>query len=150
MIIYNENGSKVFGEFTFDYKGYEISVECDPSEKPKIFVSLNDIEVGVDPFNSEEGDSGGTLQGAIEWIDEDIRCRREEADYSTKCPHCERRLNASHIPAFETAEMNADSYGSSSFFFECPKCKERFGLIISRLTKIQEPWQVHKEHELSY
>jgi hypothetical protein len=65
------------------------------------------------------------------------------------CPHCNKQVNGSHIP-IENAKTNAENYGSSTFYFECPKCKKRFGVVISRLIKVQKPFQVHCEHELSY
>jgi hypothetical protein len=79
MIIYNDNGNPIAANIEMDYKGYCISIDCDPSEYPKVFITLNGEEVGTDPFDLSEVSVQCTLQDAIEWIEEDIKCREEES-----------------------------------------------------------------------
>ena len=55
------------------YKGYKIVVVGS-----KVFVSLNGESVGTAPFHTGEKDYADSVQGAMEWIDEDIRCRKED------------------------------------------------------------------------
>jgi hypothetical protein len=78
MIIYNDNGNEIAAEFYFKYKGYDVSIQCDPCEKTKMSIMLDSEEVGVDPFDSTNYNTECTIPDAIEWIDEDIKCRIEE------------------------------------------------------------------------
>ena len=80
MIIYNDNGNPIVASMEIDYKGYTISIDCDPSEYPKLFISLNGEEVGTDPFDMSDVVTNCSLQDAIEWIEEDIKCRKEETE----------------------------------------------------------------------
>jgi len=79
MIIYNDNGNQIAAECELEYKGYNISIECDPSSYPKVYISLAGEEVGTDPFDMSDVKVQCTLQDVIEWIEEDIKCRKEES-----------------------------------------------------------------------
>jgi len=57
------------------YKNYELTLRSECGKMKVIAISLNgeELENGT-PTTSE------TLESAIQWIEEDIRCRREEPD----------------------------------------------------------------------
>lgn len=78
MKILNDNGNEIVANFSFQYKGYDIYVGCDPSDTPKMLITLNDEDVNASPVYNPDDDHAVTIESAMEWIDEDIRCREEE------------------------------------------------------------------------
>ncbi len=55
-----------------------------------------------------------------------------------KCPYCEETNAQIH---HMTAGENCEIYGSNTFYFQCPHCKEIYSVYYYRVIKIQEPCQ---------
>ncbi len=72
MKMLNEQNKQIKGYFLFYYKKYEIV--CSLINKPFMVHIYLDGETLGDPFSDNFCKN---IPDAIEWIDEDIRCRKE-------------------------------------------------------------------------
>jgi len=66
MIFFDEKDSRVKGRFVFDYKGYDVICYTNG----KVYITLEDEDLG-------DGESAIDVKNAIEWIEEDIKCREK-------------------------------------------------------------------------
>ena len=64
-----------------------------------------------------------------------------------KCPHCQKNI---FEPKLDNAERNAENYGSSSFFFQCPHCKKKYGIYIRRIINCEKPHKMPDDTDLSF
>lgn len=53
-----------------------------------------------------------------------------------KCPYCERTNAQIH---HMTGELNCESYGAATHYFQCPHCKEIYSVYYCRVIKTQQP-----------
>ncbi len=64
-----------------------------------------------------------------------------------RCPHCNKNIQ-DHL--IETAERNAESYGSNTFVFECKKCHKKYTIHFHVQITKDKPYQVPDKTDTSF
>ena len=65
-----------------EYKGYQLEI----NDGKVVYIELNGQEVGIDdcPASTTQTTSSVKLEDAVEWINEDIKCREEDKEIIKK------------------------------------------------------------------
>lgn len=74
------------------------------------------------------------------------------AEYKMNCPHCNRKITRENVPDIDKAERNAENYGESNFYFQCPhkKCGKKFSIWFEVHVNALPPEKVLDDTDLSY
>jgi len=80
MKVKNDKCCGVDGYFEFTYKDdYFVIIECFVGEEPEATVQFEGLLLDTPYMTDDKGEYIKTIESILQWIDEDIRLKEEEA-----------------------------------------------------------------------